>query len=112
MAGGVEAVRCRLEPGGWKGQKAQRVAIAAAVGVAIGSLRNGQLLSSGKKPYAEAAMTGFYAIDFLKRVARHTEFDATSKKEQRDWRERAEEEGHGDEKGREGEEGRGRSRRR
>lgn len=106
MAGGVEAVRCRLEPGGWKGQKAQRVAIAAAVGVAIGSLRNGQLLSSGKKPYAEAAMTGFYAIDFLKRVARHTEFDATSKKEQRDWRERAEEEGQGEG----GDEGRGRSR--
>lgn len=60
MAGAVEAVRCRAEPGTWQvgGQKSKRVAIAAASGVAVGSLRNGRLQTSGKLPLAEAAMTG------------------------------------------------------
>lgn len=85
MAGGVEAVRCRAEPGPWSGQKGKRIALAAATGTAIGALRNGRLAASGKMPYADAAMTGFYAIDFLKRVARHTEHGKNSLKEQRDW---------------------------
>ncbi|EME38112.1 hypothetical protein DOTSEDRAFT_39647 [Dothistroma septosporum NZE10] len=85
MAGGVEAVRCRAEPGPWSGQKGKRIAVAAATGTAIGALRNGRLAASGKMPYADAAMTGFYAIDFLKRVARHTEHGKNSLKEQRDW---------------------------
>ncbi|EGP82557.1 uncharacterized protein MYCGRDRAFT_97369 [Zymoseptoria tritici IPO323] len=89
MAGGAEAFRCRQEPGSWSGQKGKRVALAATTGVLIGTLRNGRLLNSGKMPYAEAAMTGFYSIDFLKRVIRHTEFDKNSKNEKRDWREEA-----------------------
>ncbi|CAK4034940.1 Hypothetical predicted protein [Lecanosticta acicola] len=89
LAGGLEAVRCRQEPGSWTGQKAQRVAIAAAVGTVVGSLRNGRLVSAGKKPYADAAMTGFYAVDFVKRIVRHTEFDVDAKKEQREWREQS-----------------------
>ncbi|KAK4500855.1 hypothetical protein PRZ48_009047 [Zasmidium cellare] len=84
-AGGVEVVRCRMEPGPWTGQKGKRVALAATVGVAIGALRNGRNQASGKMPYAEAAMTGFYAIDFLKRVARHTEHGKNSVKEQEEW---------------------------
>ncbi|KAF2167515.1 hypothetical protein M409DRAFT_54114 [Zasmidium cellare ATCC 36951] len=84
-AGGVEVVRCRMEPGPWTGQKGKRVALAATVGVAIGALRNGRNQASGKMPYAEAAMTGFYAIDFLNRVARHTEHGKNSVKEQEEW---------------------------
>lgn len=74
-----------MEPGPWTGQKGKRVALAATVGCAIGALRNGRNQASGKMPYAEAAMTGFYAIDFLKRVARHTEHTKNSVKEQEEW---------------------------
>lgn len=56
----------------------------------IGALRNGRLLDAGKKPYADSAMTGFYGIDFLKRVAKHTEHEKGALKEQRLWREEAE----------------------
>lgn len=48
------------------------------------------MLDAGKRPYADSAMTGFYGIDFLKRVARHTEHGKGALKEQRDWREEAE----------------------
>lgn len=77
----VEAVRCRAESGPWKGQKSQRIAVAAASGAAIGSLRNGRLQKSGKLPYAEAAMTGMYSVDFLKRVMRQTTFTQDAEKE-------------------------------
>ncbi len=81
----MEAFRCRAEPGPWSGQKAHRIAIAAVSGAAVGSLRNGQLQKSGKLPYAEAAMTGAYSVDFLKRVLRQTEFTKDAEKEQREW---------------------------
>lgn len=85
MAATVEAVRCRAEPGSWRGQKSQRVAVAAVSGAAVGSLRNGRLQKSGKLPYAEAAMTGAYSVDFLKRVLRQTEFTKDAEKERREW---------------------------
>lgn len=85
MAATVEAVRCRAEPGSWKGQKSQRIAVAAASGAAIGSLRNGRLQKSGKLPYAEAAMTGCYSVDFLKRVLRQTNFTQDAEKERAEW---------------------------
>lgn len=85
MAATVEAVRCRAEPGSWRGQKSQRIAVAAASGAAVGGLRNGRLLKSGKLPYAEAAMTGAYSVDFLKRVLRQTEFAKDAEKERREW---------------------------
>ncbi|CZT14984.1 uncharacterized protein RCC_00902 [Ramularia collo-cygni] len=86
----IEAWRCRKEPGPWTGQKGRRIIIASCTGVAIGALRNGRLLDAGKKPYAEAAMTGFYGIDFLKRVAAHTEVGKGALREQREWREERE----------------------
>lgn len=85
MAGATEAFRCRAEPGSWKGQKSQRVAVAAASGAAVGCLRNGRLQKSGKLPYAEAAMTGAYSVDFLKRVLRQTEFTKDAEKERKEW---------------------------
>lgn len=44
-------------------------------------------MSAGKAPYADAAMTGFYGVDFLKRVAAHTEHGKGALREQREWRE-------------------------
>lgn len=85
MAATVEAVRCRAEPGPWRGQKSQRIAVAAASGAAVGSLRNGRLQKSGKLPYAEAAMTGAYSVDFLKRVLRQTNYAEDAAKERREW---------------------------
>lgn len=87
VAATVEAVRCRAEPGSWQmgGKKSQRVAVAAASGAAVGSLRNGRLQKSGKLPMAEAAMTGAYSVDFLKRVLRQTEFTKEAEKERKEW---------------------------
>ncbi|KAF2774184.1 hypothetical protein EJ03DRAFT_1851 [Teratosphaeria nubilosa] len=92
MAGGAEYIRCRAEGGefgAWNGQKGKRIAVAAVSGSAIGMMRNGRLLNSGKKPYAEAFMTSIYAVDFLKRVLRHTEFGLDAQKEKEGWAQRA-----------------------
>lgn len=61
------------------------MAVAACSGAAVGSLRNGRLQKSGKLPYAEAAMTGAYSVDFLKRVLRQTEFQKDAEKERKEW---------------------------
>lgn len=84
MAATVEAVRCRAEPGPWRGQKSHRIAVAAASGAAVGSLRNGRLQKSGKLPYAEAAMTGAYSVDFLKRVLRQTNYVEDAERERKE----------------------------
>ncbi|KAH9825993.1 hypothetical protein Tdes44962_MAKER03776 [Teratosphaeria destructans] len=92
MAGGAEYIRCRAEGGefgAWNGQKGKRIAVAAVSGSAIGMMRNGRLLNSGKKPYAEAFMTSIYAVDFLKRVLRHTEFGLDAQREKAEWAQQA-----------------------
>ncbi|GME62440.1 hypothetical protein GTA08_BOTSDO01766 [Neofusicoccum parvum] len=80
MSAAVEAVRCRAEPGPWNGQKGARCATAAVTGGLFGALRNGRLKANGKLPIADAAVTGFYAVDFLKRVLRQTEFSDQARK--------------------------------
>lgn len=91
MSAAVEAVRCRSEPGPWNGQKGARCATAAVCGGLIGSLRNGRLRPDSKLPYAEAAVTGFYAVDFLKRVLRQTEYADQTEKLHKEEREEEEE---------------------
>lgn len=68
------------------GQKGKRLALAAASGVAVGSVRNGSLKSAGFLPYAEALCTGFFAVEWYKKIARHTNHERNAYKEQKEWR--------------------------
>ncbi|KXT00357.1 hypothetical protein AC578_5885 [Pseudocercospora eumusae] len=97
LGAGLEAFRARNEPGPWMGRKGKRMALAAASGVAVGSVRQGSLSAAGWLPYAEALCTGFFAVEWYKKIGRDTHHEENALKEQEQWRrERRERHGQND----------------
>lgn len=68
------------------GRKGKRMALAAASGVAVGSVRQGSMSAAGWLPYAEALCTGFFAVEWYKKIGRDTHHEENALKEQEQWR--------------------------
>ncbi|EME82248.1 uncharacterized protein MYCFIDRAFT_175788 [Pseudocercospora fijiensis CIRAD86] len=82
LGAALEAFRARNEPGPWMGRKGKRMALAAASGVAVGSVRQGSMSAAGWLPYAEALCTGFFAVEWYKKIGRDTHHEENALKEQ------------------------------